>query len=673
MSFANRLFGIACVSVWLALAGGCGGEEKVADTSATGRRPMPQITITGKIARYVYGTKTIAQWLDDLDAPEWSKRSEAAAMLCAMGPDAIVVLPALIWALDDEDGRVRAEVASGLHFMAPAADRLVPILLDRAERDNFEVARSACGSLSSLANDTPQAVAALVRLTGGKRSNVRESAVRALGDAWNVTEPAVIRLLELAADPGSPLRSSAAVSLGRLNVLAVPGLLAGLQDPRPAVAKLAYETLSRTRKNARSAVSSVPALAWALRHEQWTVRWAAAEFLADMGSAAKGAAPDLIAALDDKVAVVASEAARALGGIGPEGAGAVPALIRTLRTPTREDPVRWSAADALRPLASADDDVLKALLEATPALLRRTPQEDIGDEETAALLEATRDKVGEVRAAVSAALGKVGAASVPALRESLRHADPIVRQAAACVLGDLGADAEAALDDLIAALADPDAGVRAEAARAIGALGRRAGKAAPAVRLALRDGDPRARSEGAAALGRVGPDPTIDAPELVKLLEDPQAQFEAACALAGMGGDAGARAVPILILEVTSLFNPHAFQAEDALVQIGGAAVPELLKALQAADQDVFKFAKIATVLEKIGPEAKAAVPVLGESLGNKSSIIRLNAARALGGIGPDASAAAPRLKERLDDPDEEVRKAAKEALAKVEGASGGS
>jgi len=212
--------------------------------------------------------------------------------------------------------------------------------------------------------------------------------------------------------------------------------------------------------------------------------------------------------------------------------------------------------------------------------------------------------------------------------------------------GDLGADAEAALDDLIAAMADPDAGVRAETARAMGALGRKAGKGVPALRLALRDGDPRARAEGAAALGRVGPDPTIDAPELVKLLDDPHARFGAACALAGMGGDVGAPAVPSLILEVTSLFNPRAFEAQDALVQLGAAAVPELLKALQADDQDVFKFAKVATVLGRIGPEAKAAVPFLGDSLRSKQSIIRLNAARALGGIRPDA----------------------KEALAKVEG-----
>jgi hypothetical protein len=79
------------------------------------------------------------------------------------------------------------------------------------------------------------------------------------------------------------------------------------------------------------------------------------------------------------------------------------------------------------------------------------------------------------------ALGRIGAAAVPALVTALRDPDPAVRLKAVEVLGRMGDDAAAAVPDLIKLLDDPDPDVRKAATRTIGRIGPAAKAAVPAL------------------------------------------------------------------------------------------------------------------------------------------------------------------------------------------------
>ncbi len=58
-----------------------------------------------------------------------------------------------------------------------------------------------------------------------------------------------------------------------------------------------------------------------------------------------------------------------------------------------------------------------------------------------------------------------------------------------------------------------------------------------------------------------------------------------------------------------------------------------------------------------------AACPLVGQTLSDRSSLVRVQASRALGFIGGEAVAALGPLRARLGDPDPEVRRAAEAAI----------
>jgi HEAT repeat protein len=83
--------------------------------------------------------------------------------------------------------------------------------------------------------------------------------------------------------------------------------------------------------------------------------------------------------------------------------------------------------------------------------------------------------------AATDALGRIGAAAVPALVNELRHPDPQVRLKATEVLGRMGEEAQAAVPELVRLLDDPDHEVRKAAARTLGRIGPAAQVAVPAL------------------------------------------------------------------------------------------------------------------------------------------------------------------------------------------------
>ena len=174
-----------------------------------------------------------------------------------------------------------------------------------------------------------------------------------------------------------------------------------------------------------------------------------------------------------------------------------------------------------------------------------------------------------------------------------------------------------------------------------------------------------------------------DVSRLLQVLNDENAdhgakgQKRAAMALGHMGPEA-IDAVPALI---DKLF--HARNTVDAdmlqsivgaLVGIGKAAVPELIKELgkETADDPGTlqrnawrtRAEGVVIMLGLIGPDAADAVPLLCQRLKSKSLHIRQAATRALGEINGNPSRSVPALISVLNDPEASVRSSAISALA---------
>jgi len=91
------------------------------------------------------------------------------------------------------------------------------------------------------------------------------------------------------------------------------------------------------------------------------------------------------------------------------------------------------------------------------------------------------------------ALGRIGAAAVPALVQQLSSPDAAVRLKAVEVLSRIGPEAESASPQLIPLLDDPDPAVRKAAARTLGQIGPAAKDAVPALMRTLLQPPPQAQ------------------------------------------------------------------------------------------------------------------------------------------------------------------------------------
>jgi HEAT repeat protein len=74
--------------------------------------------------------------------------------------------------------------------------------------------------------------------------------------------------------------------------------------------------------------------------------------------------------------------------------------------------------------------------------------------------------------------------------------------------------------------------------------------------------------------------------------------------------------------------------------------------------------------LQEKGDEGAVVVPILIESLQDKNTYVRRDAAKALGKFGADAKEAVPPLVARLRDEEPSVRKAAAQSLKLIDPAS---
>jgi HEAT repeat protein len=648
----------------------------------------------GRICRVRAGLRIVS--LDETA----SEGSPGYVGWCVGGPEAV---PALAAALADRDALIRAEAAGDLGQLGALSRPALPALRAALHDPDPFVRVYAAEAVARIDPDDRGAVALLaeaLREQDGAVGNAAAGALAGLGPRALAAAPAL--RLALRQGPATEVRSAAALALGEVVPEAAPrgeeteetvaALARALREDRSA--DVYYWAARALLKFGPAARAALPALAAALRDRG---RPAAQDVAVDVLSrVGPEAVPVLGEALLDPQCGPRRQVAEYLGDMGPAARAAVPALARTLQG---EDPwLRYTAAAALLRI---DLEVGAAV--AVPVL--------------AGLLD--REKGGQVRWKAVALLARVGArarVAVPDLTAALQDEAPSMRRSAAGALGNIGPAAGAAAPALTALLGDEDRGVGVEAARALWRIDRGREAVAFLVRACAGEGEPRVRA--IKALGEIGPEAGRAVPVLRKGLQDPDESERAAVALAlwrlqrrtetpGLVSDPRQEALSVLIKLLREGRPEQRWSAAAAVRQIGpeaGPAVPALVACLREEDPGLREQA--ADALGAIDPRDREAVPALTALLDDSNLRVRLAAARALARaghrpadlvpvlvrvlerspdllddvaavlvtLGPDARAAVPALRRLLRHSDHTVSVAASRALRQIdpEGAAGG-
>jgi HEAT repeat protein len=390
-------------------------------------------------------------------------------------------------------------------------------------------------------------------------------------------------------------------------------------------------------------------------------------------AADKPVPPDLLKALDDKQPAVRMKAIKVLSKFGVE---AVPPLVKALRD--QDSDVSRSATYAL-------------------GVLRVEPKQLV-----AALEPHLKDPLPAVRAGVTSALRKGGAAAIPPLRTALADKDASVRRQAVLslevVLARLPDSAKEILPALVKAIKDDSGQIRVDLARALSRCGSEA--LTPLLTLA-DDADAKVRAYALVGLIRVKPPAEKALAILTKKVKDDPESMVRQSALQALGS-LGKEAVPAAITalsdkdpsvqktavrtlakigkdakEAIGALKETAMKAENADVR--SAAVTALgrlgkdgedaLLGLLGRDDSATRLACL-QFLGKQGKAQKSAVPDLIKALSDSDADVRVLSAHVLGLMGADAKSALPALEKARKDDDERVRMIAEKAIGKIKGAS---
>jgi HEAT repeat protein len=579
---------------------------------------------------------TVAGELDSLDAlrttlrttPDGRERVLTIDAIADLGQRGKAALPELLAATGDADPRPRWHAARALGLIGEDAISALPTLVALLADDDPLVVAQAANAIGLVRRDDDRptipeadaalyaaAVAPLAKACAHADPRARRAAARNL----KIVHPdpkALARVLCDMLDDVDPSAVLPAVeTLAEMEDHSVPVLLEALAEP-----KSRYWATVAVSEIGPAAAAAVPALTKLAAEGELDERLQAILALAEIGPAAADAAPALVQALESNEPLLRSAAAfalgrarvtaaddalaRAAGGddaflgsiaawaraeIHPEDHALVAdALARLRRGLSTDSPtIRRGAVSGLSDIAENLDEAGRTALAA----------------EFVALLD---DQDAEVDLAAGAALVRLGAVAVPALRRRL--AEPGCRLQAMGVLEAIGEPAAAAVSELTAFLSDPDPEVASEAAVTLGAVGPAADSAVePLLRLLGDETPAEVRYTAAFALGRIGPAAKAALPRLVELAKS----------------------------------------SDEILATV---AVWSAMK-IEPADSALFD----------------TAIPLLRRALRGEREIARLEAAVALGDIGPAAKSAIPLLElVSEDDPNRDVREAAAHALTKI-------
>lgn len=427
-------------------------------------------------------------------------------------------------------------------------------------------------------------------------------------------------------------------------------------EPPPDVAKLAAQLASPERD----------------------VRREAGHLLEKLGTAAKPALPELIKALDDSDKQVWANAFAAIAAIGPGAAEAIPRLVEAFDSRKSRDfrdrdrgQKLMRAAHALASIGEAARPALVSALKADDTGIRLGAAKALGEmgsrsrEAIPALIENLGHADEELRTEVIETLSLIGKDAVAPLSKSLSSPDPRLRNGSARALGAIGGDAVAAAPALLAQLQAEKAGaVRAAILDALPRTGLPAEKTVVPLIAAFRDPDEAIRSAALNALLHIRPAGKTAVPALAALLKDPQPGLAARAALAL--GRFGAEARPVVPALVAGAAGKGAEREASvaALTEIGGPAVPELLK--QIGKTPAASLNREHWVIKLLAGIGAAGIPELAKALDSPEAPIRVAALGTLNEIGEQAREVREQVNKLTADNDPFVRATALSALVSM-------
>jgi WD40 repeat protein/HEAT repeat protein len=424
-----------------------------------------------------------------------------------------------------------------------------------------------------------------------------------------------------------------------------------------------------------------------LRGEDASARLAAIAELARLRQDARAAIPAMFEALTRRDEKLRPKVLQVLRDLSPLGKEHVLRLDRLLQDTTFPEG-RLFALDALDGLGKDASPAAKSLLAAVSdkdVIVRRKALKvlaplvgELGDAAFRPLLDALRDRDGEVSAAAAAALDKLGppkAEHVGTLIRLLREEAVSIRRFGLKALGDLGEASTAAIDPIAERAAkDSSAELRGLALLALRKIAPRDSRTVQACTAALNDREPAVCRQAAKGLAAAP-----DVPGLLKALLHSDAEV---MKTAGEALDKAkfARAhVPMLIDLLDSKEEGVRQRGIEALGKLGanaGAdAVPALSKVLKNAE--AAERARVLAALSNMGKAARDAGEAVAELLKHKDRAVRFEACKTLIRIGAtEVKQAIPVLVESLradkqEDLDEETpatkeREKAREMLVSI-------
>lgn len=406
--------------------------------------------------------------------------------------------------------------------------------------------------------------------------------------------------------------------------------------------------------------------------------------LEKLGPASKAALPALIRAIGDSDKQVWANALAAIAAIGPEAAEAIPQLVDAFDSRKGSDfrqrdksQKLMRAAHALARIGEAARPALIAALKSDDTGLRLGATKALGGmganarDALPALIENLGHSDEELHSEVIETLGLIGADAVAPLTKSLSWPDPKLRRGSARALAAIGAAAASAGPELLARLAtEKERDVRSALLAALPRVGLPPEKITAALVRAFREDDEQLRSAALDALLLIRPAEKSAVPAIAALLNDPQPAVAERAALAlGRFGAAAKSAVPAL---ANGAARDGAQRAAciAALTEIGGSAVPEVLRQIEKAPAASLN--REHWVIKLLAGIGAAGLPDLEKALGSPVASVRVAALGTLNELGEQSRETRAAVLNLTSDSDPCVRATALSALVSMATDTGG-
>ncbi len=500
---------------------------------------------------YYYGeelTEAVELLKTLLEDSDTTIRLRAAITLANLdGYDSRAVPTLIAGILDGDDS-----AADALRQFQQEAQAFVPRLARLSLYENLAKAKTFLDIAASIDPESPVLIEAAV-------SHIERSGPLNESDelTWTISQlekPIIARLVPLVTSVNRTRRQMAAEALATCSAVdpdAADALKVTLTLIDADVGVMVARAVTRHDSNASEAI---PFLKDGLQSRDASTRRHATAGLASLGSAARDALPELIAAIENDD--IGGRAIDVLGQIGPEAVVAVPDLVKALRN-------RRLAYSAARALGEIGPTAAQAIPDLVAALSHPQTQ--------------------GVAVEALAKMGPQAAIAVPVVMADLE--DPYRRMDAVYNLASLSSVSDEALTRVLElAQTDADVSTRRTALRSL----RRSEKLTAAAMPML--------------LELVGEQELPDDEELAV----------AAIGATGAAGPDAADAVAPLMNHLSDDSTEIRAATVRALGEIGEAAAPAVSALTALLDDDELRYDAVRT-LKRIGPAANAALPRLGE------------------------------------------------------------